>query len=75
MGVCNTIGIKAFPEQGSFKDKAVSVCFNYNTSCRVYGKVVRDDVEEPFITIIELVDGRYVLANECQYSSLPAMKE
>jgi len=68
MGTHENIGIEAFPKQGSFKDKAVSVCFHYDTSCRVYGKVVRDDVEEPFITIIELVDGRYVLASECQYS-------
>lgn len=68
MGVCNTIGIEAFPKQGSFQGKAVSVCFHYDTSRRVHGKVVRDDIEEPFITIIKLTDGRYVLASECQYS-------
>ena len=70
MGVCENIGIKEFPKQGDFKDKAVSVCFNYDTKKRIKGNVVRDDIEAPHLTIIKLSDGRYVLATECHYTTL-----
>lgn len=68
MGAHKSIGIEAFPRQGRCQDKTVSVCFNYDDSRRIDGKIVRDDVEAPFITIIALADGRYILATECQYS-------
>ena len=68
MGIEKNIGLNAFPKQSSELGKKVKVCFNYNTSKLIEGKIVRDDMEEPFRTIIELSDKRYVLGTECQYS-------
>jgi hypothetical protein len=47
MGVHPNISIDSFPKQGEFLNKAVSVCFNYDTSRRIDGMVIRDDAEEP----------------------------
>lgn len=47
--------------------KKVEVCFNYNKKIVGIGTIVRDDTESPFVTIIKLTDGRYVLDFECQY--------
>lgn len=68
MGVHRNMDYDKFPKQGDFLNKRCRVCFNYNTSKIVKGIIVRDDIEEPLITIIRLDDGRYVLATECQYS-------
>ena len=46
----------------------VEVCYHYDTSKKHYGTVVRDDIEEPFETIIKLDNGRYIRAVECQFS-------
>ncbi len=75
MGVHKNIGFEAFPKQGTFLGKTVSVCFNYDTSCRIEGKIVRDDTDEPYLTIIALADGRYVLATECGYAMPPWKKQ
>jgi hypothetical protein len=32
------------------------------------GTIIRDDMEEPFRTIISLDDGRVILATECMHS-------
>jgi hypothetical protein len=71
MGVHPNIGFKGFPKQGAHLNKGVVVCFNYDLANTIPGVVVRDDSEEPFRTIIELADGRFVEASECQYS-IPA---
>ena len=68
MGVVNTIAFDKWPKQGSHLGKRVDVCFHYDTSRRVKGTIVRDDAEEPHITIISLDSGKVVLATECQYS-------
>ncbi len=68
MGTEKNIGFNVFPKQGEHLYKKVEVCFNYDTSKRLEGRVVRDDIEEPFRTIIQLSDGKYVLATECQYT-------
>jgi len=68
MGVVSTIDHDKFPKQGSFKGRRCQVCFNYDLSGSVGGTIVRDDREAPFRTIIQLDDGRFVLATECQYS-------
>ena len=68
MGVKKNISLLDFPKQGIWLNKEVSVCFNYETEFTVKGLIVRDDSEEPFLTIIKLNDGRYVLSTECQYS-------
>jgi len=62
------IGINTFPKQGDYLGKNAKVCFNYDTSKIIKGTIVRDDSEDPFLCIIKLEDGRYVLASECQYS-------
>jgi len=67
MGCVKTVGFDYFPKQGTFLGKKVNVCFLYDTSRTIEGKIIRDDMEEPFITIIKLADGRHVLATECQY--------
>ena len=68
MGCVKTIDYDKWPKQGSWLGRRVAVCFNFNTDRLVPGKIVRDDVQEPFTTIIALEDGRYVLAGECQFS-------
>ena len=76
MGCIDTITYDKFPKQ---KDKnyiypqfkvgsRVKVCYHYDTSKYHYGTIVRDDLEEPFETIIKLDNGRYLRAVECQYS-------
>jgi hypothetical protein len=68
MGVVKSIGATEFPKQGSLVATRLKVCFNYDTTVTVGGTVVRDDIEHPYVCIIKLDDGRYVLATECQYS-------
>ena len=70
MGIEKNVGLKVFPKQGDYFGKTVEVCFNFDSSKTIRGKVVRDDIEEPFKTIIELSNGRYILATECQYRPL-----
>ncbi len=70
MGTHPTIGYDRFPEQGRDLNKQAMVAFGYQLDTVLPGKVVRDDVEEPFRTIIALEDGRYVLGTECQYRVL-----
>lgn len=68
MGVHRNIGYGKFPKQGGRLGQMVNVCFNYNTTDTMKGKIIRDDIEEPFRTIIQLEDNRIVDATECQYS-------
>lgn len=72
MGVVATIGFDRFPKQGIYKARRVRVCFNYDASREIMGTVIRDDAEEPGCMIIQLDDGRAVLATECMYSPLTA---
>ena len=67
MGVVNTITYDRFPKQGSFLGKRVEVCFHYDTEHTFMGTIVRDDREEPYVTIIKLDNGLFVLTDECQY--------
>lgn len=74
MGCVNTINYDNFPKQKD-KDyrypsigKRVEVCYYYDTSKKHFGTVVRDDIEEPFETIIKLDNGRYLRGVECQYT-------
>lgn len=68
MGVHANIGLDKFPKQGAFLGMQVKVCFNYDADQWLTGKVVRDDIEEPFRSLIQLSDGRIVAGTECQYS-------
>ena len=76
MGCIDTITYDKFPKQKDenyiyprFKvGSRVKVCYHFDTSKYHYGTIVRDDVEEPFETIIKLDNGRYLRAVECQFS-------
>lgn len=69
MGAIDSVSTDRFPRQGRYLGRRVKVCFHYNTKdTTVGGEIVRDDVEEPYRTIIRLDDGRYVLSTECQYT-------
>lgn len=76
MGCVDTITYDKFPKQRDENYKypkfkvgsRVMVCYHYDTSKYHYGTIVRDDLEEPFETIIKLDNGRYLRATECQFS-------
>lgn len=68
MGAIASISANEFPRQGSNLGRRVNVCFHHDTEITVGGEIVRDDVEEPYRTIIRLDDGRHVLSTECQYT-------
>ena len=76
MGCVKNITFDEFPKQAdeNYKypkiGKRVQVCYHYNTSKYHYGTIVRNDIEEPFETIIKLDNGRYLRAVECQYSEI-----
>lgn len=70
MGAVSSIDKDKFPKQGDYLGRRMEVIFHMNTSDPLRGTMVRDDVEEPNLTIIRLDDGRHVLGTECQYSPL-----
>lgn len=67
MGCSKKVGIDIFPKQGPFLHCRVRVCFNYDTSSVIEGEMVRQDMEEPYLSIIKLDDGRYIMTTECQF--------
>ena len=48
----------------------VMVSFDYDIDHAVPGTVIRDDMDEPYLTIIKLDDGRVVLGKECQWRAM-----
>lgn len=70
MGCEKTINADRYPQQGNFLGRAVDVCFDYDTSCTIQGKVIRDDAEEPGLMLIQLENGWVVRSTECQYKLL-----
>jgi hypothetical protein len=75
MGCVSTITHDNWPKQGSWIGRRTEVCFHYNTEHTVMGTIVRDDHEDPFLTVIQLDDDRYVLGSECQHSPTPQADE
>lgn len=81
MGVVNTIDYDHFPKQAdenykySKLGKRVKVYYKYDNTRTHMGTIVRDDIEEPGETIIKLDNGRYIRAEECQYSILETMND
>jgi hypothetical protein len=67
MGCTPHITADRFPRQGMFLGLTVEVCFDYDTSATIRGKVIRADAEEPGRMIILLDNGWAVLSTECQY--------
>ncbi len=68
MGIEKNVGAVAFPTQGQYLGKRARVCFHYDVSRELLGTIIRDDMQEPFRTIIRLDDGRVVLGTECMYA-------
>jgi hypothetical protein len=68
MGCVGTITADRFPAQSVHLMQRVDVCFHYDTTRLVPGILVRDDIEKPFETIIQLGDGRFLRGVECQYT-------
>lgn len=69
MGNVAEIDHERFPEQDRVGWR-VQVIFHKNDAHSLEGECVRDDVAEPFVTILRLDDGRHVLSTECQYRFL-----
>jgi hypothetical protein len=67
MGVVKNISASSFPKQGRLLGKRTKVCFHYDTSVLFDGRILRDDAESPFVTIIQLDTGVVVLGSECQF--------
>lgn len=59
-----------YPKQGYYLNKEVLVCFNSDTSNIVLGKVIRDDIEEPGLMLIQLENGQVVKSTECCYQPI-----
>lgn len=70
MGVHSNIDFDKWPKQGAYLNEPCRVVFNYDTSHSLFGKIIRDDAEEPGRMIIQLDDGRIVLSTECQWQPL-----
>lgn len=68
MGSIPQVGFDVFPKQGDILGKYVKVCFHYDFTRHIIGQVIRDDMEPPYVTIIQLVGGQVVLGTECQWS-------
>lgn len=82
MGVEKNISMDKFPKQHLPEEtvmggigRIVDVCFRYDLSKRIRGVIIRDDKEDPGVTIIRLIDGRVVLSTECQYSATDEVNE
>ena len=68
MGCVENISAYKYPKQSEYVNRRVKVCFHYDTANMFGGRIVRDDREDPCETIIQMDDGRFVRAVECQYS-------
>lgn len=71
MGYHQNVGKDKFPKQGEWLGRETKVMFGFDSSTEMKGKIIRDDMEEPYLTLIQLEDGRVVRSAECQYSPLP----
>lgn len=71
MGMVENISADRWPRQSGLLGARASVCFHYDTSRLFDGVLLRSDVEAPWLTIIQLDNGRVVLGTECQYSPVP----
>ena len=69
MGSHKNVSYHKFPKQSNYLYGKTKVCFNYNAEV-IKGVIVRDDMEDPFVTIIKLEDGRHILGIECMYSPI-----
>ena len=70
MGIQAGIDHESFPVQSLINPpgRKVRVIFRFDADHSIDGKIVRNDITDPFIGIIRLVDGRHLLMTECMYS-------
>lgn len=66
MGYVQGVGAHSFPRQSEHVGQRTAVRF-YQDFEELGGTVVRDDLEYPWRTIIQLDDGRFVMSIECVY--------
>lgn len=71
MGCHKNIDIDKFPKQSGRVGQKTEVCFRYNPNDKLDGEIIRDDVEEPFMMLFRLTDGRIVSDLECQWKYVP----
>lgn len=62
------VGIYKVPNQSKDVGKQTKVIFNYDSTQKHEGVIIRDDIEEPFLTLIKLDAGPFIISTECQYS-------
>lgn len=68
MGSHPAITATTFPRQGPDRGRRCWVFFQLILDHQLPGRIVREDVEAPFRTILQLDDGRMILGEECQYT-------
>lgn len=70
MGVVANVGFSRFPRQGKYLGARVDVVFSHDAALTqtLSGRIIRDDVEAPYETLIRLDDGRFIRGAECQYA-------
>ena len=66
MGVSINISANTFPKQSASLGKSCKVMFHY-TKPELTATIIREDMELPYVTILQLEDGRVVLSTECQW--------
>lgn len=65
MGMHPSIGKDRFPRQGAVGER---MKVRLSDGSELGGTMRRDDMEAPWLTLIELDDGRFVLGTECVYA-------
>ena len=72
MGNVATIAHDRFPRQADILPPGtrLKIMFHYDTAHMLTVTIVRNDIEPPYRMLIALDDGRYVVGDECQYTSL-----
>ena len=68
MGSHMNIDYDKFPKQGLWLHKRTKVCFNFDSEKIIMGTIIRDDMEDPWLGLIILDDGRVVRTTECMHS-------
>ena len=67
MGGHPGISATQFPRQSEYVNTGALVVFHYEIEHQHTCVIVRDDIDDPWETIIRLSDGRHVLGTECQW--------
>lgn len=63
------VSVAEFPKQSDWVGRVVKILFKDSSWC--YGILIRDDLEEPFHTFLQLFDGRVITAEEAWWTPAP----